>query len=207
MLYVFLYFPWFFWLEKHVTHYQIIYSPLDDMIPFCEYFIVPYLLWFLYVAGTVVYFLFARPKKEFYRLTGFLFIGMSICLLICTIFPNGLLLRPVFDPDKNIFTRLISVLYTVDTSTNVFPSIHVFSSMGIYVAISKSPVSRKHKWLKPASFIMTASIILSTMFLKQHSVIDVIGGLLLGTIMYPFFYRRSEDVVSVGREIKWSFLK
>ena len=48
LLYSFIYMPWFCYLEKHrFSHYYLIHSPLDDYIPFVEYFIVPYLLWFL----------------------------------------------------------------------------------------------------------------------------------------------------------------
>ena len=43
---------WFIWLEqRNVTSYHLIYTSLDSKIPFSEYFIVPYLLWFIYVAG------------------------------------------------------------------------------------------------------------------------------------------------------------
>ena len=48
-----LYFPvymlWFAYVEKTVTkHFHVIHMKIDDLIPFCEYFIVPYLLWFAY---------------------------------------------------------------------------------------------------------------------------------------------------------------
>ena len=35
---------------------HILHTRLDDMIPFCEYFIIPYVLWFGYVAAAVAYF-------------------------------------------------------------------------------------------------------------------------------------------------------
>ena len=51
LLYAFLYLPWFFWLESRANlPYHVIHVWLDDKIPFVEYFIVPYLLWFVYVA-------------------------------------------------------------------------------------------------------------------------------------------------------------
>ena len=59
LLYVFIYMPWFIYLEKHVTdHYYVIHSRLDDYIPFVEYFIVPYLLWFFFMAIVIAYFFF-----------------------------------------------------------------------------------------------------------------------------------------------------
>ena len=42
-LYALIYMPWFMWLEKTVTtDYHVIHVALDDKIPFCEYFIIPY---------------------------------------------------------------------------------------------------------------------------------------------------------------------
>ena len=192
LLYVLIYFPWFFWLEKHVTVgtlFTNIHIALDDMIPFCEYFIVPYLFWFIYVAGSVAYFLFKRPKKEFYRMTGLLFTGMTICLTICTLFPNGQTMRPPVNPDKNIFSWLIVALYKTDTSTNVFPSIHVFASLGVNLAWWNCPVSQKHKWIRPVSTLTAVSICLSTVFLKQHSVLDGLAAIVLTIVLYFFFYQ------------------
>ena len=192
LLYVFIYFPWFFWLEKHVTvgtSFTNIHIAFDDLIPFCEYFIVPYLFWFLYVAGTVVFFLFRRPKKEFYRMTGLLFIGMTICLAICTLFPNGQTMRPPVNPEKNIFSKLIVELYKTDTSTNVFPSIHVFASLGVNLAWWNSGISSKQRWIRPVSAVIAVSICLSTVFLKQHSVVDGLGAIVLTIVLYFFVYQ------------------
>ena len=67
LLYAFIYFPWFTYLERHVTdNYFVIHSVFDDYIPFCEYFIIPYLLWFAYIAVTLGY-LFFNDKQGFYK--------------------------------------------------------------------------------------------------------------------------------------------
>ena len=59
LLYFMIYLPWFGHLEKTVTtHFHVIHVALDDYIPFCEYFIIPYFLWFGYVAWAVGYFYF-----------------------------------------------------------------------------------------------------------------------------------------------------
>ena len=186
--YIFLYLPWFAWLEKNVrSNYHVMHTALDDMIPFCEYFIVPYLLWFVYVAGTVLYFLFTS-REDYYRTCIFLFSGMTISLIICTFFHNGTDLRPVIDPDKNVFSAITAALYRTDTSTNVFPSIHVFNSIAVHVSIRKSARLRRHTWVRLGSGLMMTAICLSTMFLKQHSVIDVAGAAVLSYIIYGFVY-------------------
>ena len=58
-LYAFIYMPWFTYLEKTVTtHFYEIHSKIDDYIPFIEYFIVPYLLWFVFITVCGLYFFF-----------------------------------------------------------------------------------------------------------------------------------------------------
>lgn len=79
LLYAFLYLPWFFWLESRANlPYHVIHVWLDDKIPFVEYFIVPYLLWFVYVAAVFLYLFFKGTKQEFYRYCAFLFTGMTL---------------------------------------------------------------------------------------------------------------------------------
>lgn len=186
----------FFWLEKTVTdEFYLIHTAFDEKIPFIEYFIVPYLLWFAYVAVFVVYFFF-KDKKEFYQLAAFLISGMTFFLIISFIIPNGLMLRPTSFARHNIFVDICKGLWKADTATNVFPSIHVYNSIAIAVAVAKSKHLKKVTWLQIASAVLATLIILSTMFLKQHSVIDVIGGIALAAIVYPFVYIKKRKIVS-----------
>ncbi len=188
LLYVFIYLPWFMYLEKNVTTvYRVMHTRLDDIIPFCEYFIIPYLLWFAYIPAVFIFFFF-KSREEYYKLSANLFVGMSIALLICTLFPNGQDLRTYVDPDKNMFTYIVSTLYKGDTNTNVFPSIHVFNSVGACLALYKSKCIKHRKPVLFLASLLTSLIVLSTMFLKQHSFLDVIGGMLLAGIMYIFVY-------------------
>ena len=81
-----IYLPWFTALQQNVGKpYHVMHTALDDLIPFNEYFIVPYLLWFLYVAAAIAYFFFTS-KDDYYRLCTFLFTGMTISLLVCTMY-------------------------------------------------------------------------------------------------------------------------
>ena len=121
----------------------MIHSVLDDKIPFVEYFIVPYLLWFVFIAAVFLYFFFT-DVEGFYKLAKLSFIGMTIFLLISTVFPNGLTLRPVVFPRDNIFTDMVRMLYLADTPTNVFPSLHVFNSLAACIAIAQSEQLKKH---------------------------------------------------------------
>ncbi len=193
-LYAFIYIPWFLYLEKHVTtDFHLIHVGLDDKIPFIEFFIVPYLLWFAYIAVTIGYFMLFGEKTEFYRMIALLFSGMTIFLIISTVYPNGLNLRPDTFARDNIFVDMVRHLYTVDTSTNVLPSIHVYNSIVAYLAISNCEKLRKHKWVQISSLTLTTLIVLSTMFLKQHSVVDVIAGCALVSVLYILIYKTERN--------------
>ena len=152
---------------------------------------MPYLLWFAFVAVATGYFFFT-DKTGFYRLFAFLAIGMTFFLLLCTVFPNGLNLRPATFARDNIFVELVKHVYATDTPTNVLPSIHVFNSIGVCIAIGHSEALKRHRKIQYGSYLLAISIILSTVFLKQHSVTDVIAALVLACVVYPFVYAAQE---------------
>ncbi|TAH66482.1 MAG: phosphatase PAP2 family protein [Anaerolineaceae bacterium] len=190
LVYFLIYMIWFTYLERTVTtDFTPVHSILDKYIPFMEIFVIPYFLWFLFIFVTVAYF-FLTSRQEFYRCCAFLFIGMTICLIIYTIWPNGHYLRENLNTlgRSNIFTRMIGRLYSFDTATNVFPSIHVYNSIGAMIAIRKSERLRNIKWLQISTLILTVLICMSTVFLKQHSILDIFGGIILSIIMYVFIY-------------------
>lgn len=197
LVYCAIYLIWFAKLEKTVTkHYHVVHVSIDDYIPFVEVFIIPYLLWFVYVAVVVGYFFF-KDKDDYYKTCIFLGTGMTIFLIVSTIWPNGHHLRLSEMPRDNIFTRMIALLWQTDTATNIVPSIHVYNSIGAHLAIVKSKHFAAHKGIHFASLILCISIILSTVFIKQHSVFDVITAFIMATAMYVLVYRA--DILSAYR--------
>ena len=186
-----IYLPWFGHLEKTVTtHFHVIHTALDDYIPFCEYFIIPYLLWFGYVGWGIGYF-YLKDRSEYFRLCAMLFTGMTIFLIVSTIYPNGHYLRPTTFARDNIFVHIVKWLYASDTATNLFPSIHVYNSLVIHVALCKSHMMKDHKVLCMASLVLCILICISTVTLKQHSFVDVVGGSVLFVFVYQLVYHGS----------------
>ena len=118
----------------------------------------------------------------------FMFTGMTIFLIISTVFPNGQDLRPVVFARDNIFVDMVRVLYRADTCTNVFPSLHVFNSLGVCVAVHESGRLRKHPCICWGAYVLAGLIILATIFLKQHSVLDVLGAGVMACVLYQFVY-------------------
>ena len=189
--YMIFYMASFFILENAShRHYHVIHSWIDDQIPFCEYFIIPYLAWFLYLVVGVCWFIFkAKDRTEYYQLVSVLTIGMTIFLIVSCVYPNKQDLRPEVFANNNMFTQLVKHLYATDTPTNVLPSIHVFNSLAMFYAINGSRQLKKYRVVRIGSGILTVSIVLSTMFLKQHSVVDVSLGILMSIALQMFCER------------------
>lgn len=196
MCYLFFYLVWFFYLEnRDVPDYYIMHCKLDDWIPFNEWFVIPYCLWFVYIAATVLYFFFSSvgsSHKEYYQVCGFLFGGMTICLFIYTFWPSMQDLRPQVLPRDNFLTKIVAGFYAGDTCTNVCPSIHVYNSIGACIAILRSERLKKKKIVRTGSVILSVLICLSTVFIKQHSVLDMLAAAGLALVMYLVSYPMPE---------------
>lgn len=185
------YFPFyllgFVLIEQVVEPRYIIWCPLDDLIPFCEYFIVPYATWFVELA-VIPLLLLKYDRKQYYYLCAVMFTGMTLCLGLYLIFPNGLDLR-VEITRQNIFADLVRLIQAVDTPTNVCPSIHVASAMAMDLAICRSVLGQR-RWVRMLANSVFVLICLSTVFLKQHSVIDIFWGVAVTAVLHLVFSRR-----------------
>ena len=180
----------FTWLENRTgVPIHLLEIRADDYIPFCEYFIIPYFMWFGYIAVTVVYFtLFQDNKQDWWRLVLTLGFGMTLFIVVSFVFPNGHTLREYSFPRENIFTKMVRMLYKADTSTNIMPSIHVFNSVACCVAILRSDSLKSRRVLRTGAVVLTVLIIASTMVLKQHTILDVIVALFLNWICRDVMY-------------------
>ena len=188
LVYTVFYLAWFSILENSIKFPKyLIHIEADNHIPFIPEFIIPYEIWFVYVLGTVLFFLFTS-KNDYWKLFIFLVTGMTLFLLISTIWPNGQDLRPNLRGTEGFFERWVLHLYRTDTPTNICPSIHVYNSLGVEFAIARSEKLRKYKLLQVSSFILCIAIILSTVFLKQHSLFDVATAIVLSVLMYYLIY-------------------
>lgn len=180
-------------IEKRTTDFHVIHTRLDDMIPFCEYFVIPYLLWFAFVGITILYFCVGNcSQKENDDFFFSFFIGSALFLMISVVYPNIQNLRPT-SMGEGIWSGLVNLIYRMDTPTNILPSLHVYNSVVCLIALMKNEKFRRHKGLLVGTNLLTILIILSTMLLKQHSVVDVIMALLFNSICYYMIYRMPES--------------
>lgn len=200
-LYMIFYLASFAYLENRVTYrFHVIHSSLDSLVPFCEYFVIPYFLWFVYIAVTVLWFMFKnKDEKEYMQLIFNLGIGMTVFIIVSWVYPNGHFLRPVSFPRDNVFTDMVRFLYSIDTPTNVLPSIHVYNSIAAFIAIARCKALKNNRLVVGGTFILTVSIVAATMFLKQHTIVDVVLALALNVVVYLLVYRPEDSRVVVRR--------
>lgn len=138
-LYTVFYLTAFHWLEVNITVPAIwVHCQLDDVIPFCKYAIVPYFAWFAWIPFTLFYLLRHGERSDFWRVCLCLFAGMTIALSCYVLLPTGLALRPYRVYGSDIFARLVRMLYAVDSSKNVCPSIHVLNTVTLMIGYRRS---------------------------------------------------------------------
>lgn len=162
------------------------YLPLDDKIPFLEGFILPYMVWFpmiLAMAGYLLWF----DHEGFKRYMTYLGVTLFTVLLLYVLFPNRQDLRPTEFPRENLLTRVVAIVYSQDTNTNVCPSIHVVGSFA--VAFAGWNCKRLRKPLPQiAIWLFTFLVAVSTVFVKQHSALDVLLAVPFSLAAYPIVY-------------------
>lgn len=181
------YLVWFFWLDLTITDPKyIIHSPIDDFIPFNEWFVFPYCSWFLLLAA-VTALLWWNDTESYDKLCLMMFSGMTFCLILYMVLPNGLDIRPTAEAvgRDNIAMQIMQLLWKADASVNVCPSIHCQSSGCMALAFSQSRLAKGRPGLKVLAWVWAALICVSTVLTKQHSILDVVCGLALVAVWVP----------------------
>lgn len=157
-----------------VRYHFPVYCSWDNLIPFNEWFLLPYFYWYIFLAGMHIYTLLF-DVDNFKKMMKYIIISYTAALVIYIIFPNCQQLRPLVFVRDNVLTRVVRMLYAFDTNTNVCPSIHVIGSMAVLAAALR--IKTLTKTDKALALLSALLISVSTVFLKQHSVIDIIAAL------------------------------
>lgn len=156
---------------------------IDKYIPFVEAFIVPYIIWGPFIFLSFLFFFF-RNRSSYYRMivssvTGH-FVSYGFYMLYQTTVP-----RPAITPDTWLL-RMVQYIYTHDEPVNCFPSIHVLTTYLMMRAYAMERLPRILQWLVQS---IGLSIILSTVFVKQHVVADIIGAVVLAEVLLLLVYQ------------------
>ena len=131
----------------------------------------------------------ARYDHEgFKRYMTYVGVAFFTVIALYLLFPNRQDLRVTQFPRDNLFTRLVALVYSQDTNTNVCPSLHVVGSMAVCFAAWNCRRLRK-PWMQGAIWAFAFLVAVSTVFVKQHSALDLILAVPFSLVVYPVVYR------------------
>ena len=170
--------------------YHMMFCPLDDHIPFCEWFVIPYFFWFVFIIGMHIYTLL-YDVPTFRKFIRYLAITYWASVAVYILFPNCQEFRPVEFAWENWMVHVVQFLYSFDTNTSVCPSLHVVGSMSVMFAAWNSRHFSTLPW-KIVFGIVAFLISISTIFLRQHSVLDLLAALPICLVAYYIVYRAPE---------------
>jgi membrane-associated phospholipid phosphatase len=146
----------------------------------------------------VLILIYVKAYEHFRKSFFLLATGMIIALLIYTFFPSEQLLRAEIVGD-NIFNVWVLLFYNNDPSINVCPSIHALNSWILACVLLRANVLHH---VGHAILIIIATVIaFSTVFIKQHSIIDIIAAAVLAAVLYILFFVVGEGKWKTKKEI------
>lgn len=162
-------------------------SVLDDMIPACPHFIIPYGWAYIYWVTTPVT-LLKCGKPHLANVVVTYLLALFLCGILLTLLPTQMdrIAEGLYDTDKvGFFWDLLHFCYLTDgkyTASCLIPSLHCFNTTFFHLSACTQPnTSRGYKIY---SWISLVLISVSTLFTKQHYLIDVVTGIALATLLY-----------------------
>ena len=182
------YFVFYFLTENLIPPQRchVIHCALDDLIPFNEYFFIPYTFWYFLIVFSLGY--FALYNVEHFRnLQTYIIITQVVAMITYIVYPSIQQLRPASFERDNFFTQVAAFIYAFDTPTGVCPSLHVAYSLGIGSTWLKEKSAPR--WWKAFVVFAVFMISISTAFVKQHSVVDILAALPVGLLAEYLVFR------------------
>ena len=163
---------------------------VDESIPFLKIFILPYITWYGYIAIALIY-LCMKNRKTYYKSLISLNIGIVVCYIIYAIFQTTVP-RPVVN-ETDILSKLVNIIYKYDNPFNCFPSMHVTTTYILMKGINHT----ENNLITSIIFnIIGILIIISTQFVKQHVVLDLVFAMLLSEVIFRFINNAKKEVIT-----------
>lgn len=165
------------WIARRAVHAPAL--PLDDVLPLQP-------VWAL-VYGTLYFFLILLPlfvvrDEEQLRQLFFAYLTIWLTAYACFLAYPTVAPRPPKVLGDGFAVAGLRFLYGADPPYNCFPSLHVAHSF-----VSAFACHRVHRGVGAAAFAAASLVALSTLFTKQHYVLDVVAGVLLACVAYAIF--------------------
>lgn len=159
-------------------------TAIDDWLAFSPVWIIPYVLWYLYLPS-VGFLLVFRDKR-----TGGLTLLTMILGLFCSYLTYSVFQTTVPRPEVlggDLCSRLVRLIYSIDQPYNAFPSIHVLITCALMLGTARA--ENLGKSVKAVIWLLGWLIIFSTVFVKQHVLADIFGGIAIALGLHSLLRR------------------
>lgn len=159
---------------------HIMNGTIDNFIPFCVYFIIPYCFWYLLIFY-IPYYYYKKDKELFNKFCVSYIIIIILANIVFCVYPSTVV-RPEIT-NNGLLYFVTKIIFMIDTpAINCFPSLHCgVITLMLLSSLESNKLSNSHKLFMSACMILICA---STLFIKQHAFIDAIGGITLTTIVY-----------------------
>lgn len=161
--------------------------PLDRMLPVQPMWALIYGVLYLFLIALPV-FVVRQPEQIRRTVLAYLMIWLTAYVIFLT-WPT-VAPRPVAVMGHGFIAWGLRFLYDADPPYNCFPSLHVAHSF-----VSAWTCIRVHRGVGIAAMLAASLVGLSTLFTKQHYVLDVVAGVALAYAAYVVFLRPYRDEV------------
>lgn len=189
----------YFTLKLFQTNYHAISASIDNAIPFIPQFIYLYILFFPFVVITL-YVVFINDKAKYYYGIKGIILGLIITEIGFLVYPT-IIYRPVVNNIDVLTSMLVNITYLIDSpAINCFPSIHCLLCFQVmFMVLLCHNLKLKYKII---IFVLSSLIILSTVFIKQHYVYDIIGAFIVFVIsnLIVFTFKNAFKYLSIFRK-------
>ncbi|MCX8528443.1 MAG: phosphatase PAP2 family protein [Rhodoluna sp.] len=163
-------------LLNHVgrDHLIDISLPIDKEIPVLPIFVIPYLSFIPILFVVVPVILWKRPDD--FKRFGLVVLVTQMILNVLYLVVPATLVRPELSGSDPFTVLLRDLVWKLDEPINTFPSNHVALSVVAILTLGFISGWRKYRLLQVWLLLVCAS----TLFVHQHVVLDVIGGVVCG---------------------------
>ncbi len=147
---------------------------IDASIPLLPIFVLPYLLYHPWIMYLNISYLF-RPLAELQQLTVATLVACGIGYLCFILMPTYV--TCTYPQGSGVLYRLLQFLHRIDQPNNACPSMHVYLAVLLgYFSWTESSFANV--------FVLLAavSVAISTVLIKRHYVLDVVGGVAVGIV-------------------------
>lgn len=173
-------------LNKRTFHAIDLSTTLDHHIPFLPIFILPYGVWYEYLFFFLIYLCF-KNTKVYLKTISLIAASELICFIIFYFFQTTVP-RPLIEGNQ-VLNKFVLMVYSYDRPYNCFPSIHVLTCLSIM--LGSAHIKNKHSAITACIYVIGFLIILSTLFVKQHVIYDLLGSAILVSSLYGIFFETS----------------